>query len=238
MTIIWHHLLQLGLVGIAFVSVISHTHANSIQTLESIAAAAASASAERARQQGYDNVITEVRPLDSRLRLPQCSKALSTVVPQSGQVLGPVNIGIRCSGEKPWTIYVRANVSARQSVPVLARPLARNTIVSSDDLRLVDQPLHSAANGVIYDPNQIIGMELVRALDAGSHIRINQLRPPKVVIRGQQVTLVANFNGLDVRIQGKALKDAAAGERVPVTNLSSGKRIEGIAHTDGTVWVP
>lgn len=102
---------------------------------------------------------------------------------------------------------------------------------------MVEQPIHSAAKGAIYDPNQIIGMELVRALDAGAQIKISQLRLPKVVLRGQQVTLIASFNGLDVRIQGKALKDAAAGDRVAVTNLSSGKRVEGIAHTDGTVWV-
>lgn len=237
MTKFWHYLVAVALVMGNLVFVVSFSSAQSMQALESIIAAAAESGAQRAKKRGYESVKTEVRPLDSRLRLPQCSQALSTLTPPTEQVLGPVNIGVRCSGDKPWTIYVRANVSATQSVPVLARPVARGTIITSGDLLMVEQPLHSAAKGAIYDPNHIIGMELVRALDAGSQIRVNQLRLPKVVLRGQQVTLIANFNGLDVRIQGKALKDAAAGDRVTVTNLSSGKRVEGIARTDGTVWV-
>jgi flagella basal body P-ring formation protein FlgA len=237
MTKFWHYLVAVALVMGNLVFVVSFSSAQSMQALESIIAAAAESGAQRAKKRGYESVKTEVRPLDSRLRLPQCSQALSTLTPPTEQVLGPVNIGVRCSGDKPWTIYVRANVSATQSVPVLARPVARGTIITSGDLLMVEQPLHSAAKGAIYDPNHIIGMELVRALDAGSQIRVNQLRLPKVVLRGQQVTLIANFNGLDVRIQGKALKDAAAGDRVAVTNLSSGKRVEGIARTDGTVWV-
>ncbi|MFT6276603.1 MAG: flagella basal body P-ring formation protein FlgA [Halioglobus sp.] len=237
MTKFWHYLLAITLVVGNLVFVISSSSAESMQTLESIVAAAATSGAERAKKRGYESVKTEVRPLDSRLRLPQCSQALSTLTPATEQVLGSVNIGVRCSGDKPWTIYVRTNVSATQSIPVLARPMVRGAIITSGDLLMVEQPLHSAAKGAIYDPNQIIGMELVRALDAGSQIRVSQLRLPKVVLRGQQVTLIASFNGLDVRIQGKALKDAAAGDRVAVTNLSSGKRVEGIAHSDGTVWV-
>lgn len=50
--------------------------------------------------------------------------------------------------------------------------------------------------------------------------------------------LVSGNGGLKVRMQGKALKDAAVGERVKVTNLSSGQKIEGIANADGTVSVP
>lgn len=238
MTIFWRALLHAGLMVAACISVIPPTLAEPAQDLDSITAAAVSASEQRARQHGYNNVKTEVRPLDSRLRLPLCSETLSTISPHSSHVLGSVNIGVRCTGEKPWTIYVRANISALQSVPVLARPLPRNAIVSKDDLRLIDQPIRAAANGIIFDPKQIIGMELVRPLNAGSTIKVSQLRAPKVIIRGQQVTLVANFNGLDVRIQAKALRDAAAGERVMVSNLSSGKRVEGIAHRDGTVWVP
>jgi len=238
MTNYWRRLLPVSLAGSIFVAAAPITFADSVQALASITEAAATQSRERARRQGYDNVLTEVRPLDKRLRLPQCSEPLSTLPSQSSKVLGPLNIGVRCNGEKPWTIYVRANVSAQQSVPVLVRPLPRHAIITRDDLKLLDQPIHSATNGVIFDPNQIIGMELLRPLDIGSSVKVNQLRPPKVIKRGQQVTLVASFNGLDVRIKGKALGDAAVGERVTVTNLSSGNRVEGIARKDGTVWVP
>lgn len=212
--------------------------AESYQALDSIMAAAVAASQERATQQGYRNVAVEVRPLDERLRLPLCGNALETFGPQASQVLGSATVGIRCTGPEPWTIYVRTNVSARQEIPVLARSLPRNAVVTEADLKLIEQPVQSVGNGTIVDPSRIIGMELTRALNAGSTIRLNQLRAPKIIKRGQQVTLTSKLKGLEVRIQGKSLGDAAEGERVAVTNLSSGRKVEGIAHSDGTVSVP
>lgn len=207
------------------------------QSLDSIVATAAKASEERAKKEGYENVSVEVRPLDARLRLRQCHEALSTFAPQTGQVLGSVSMGIRCSDATPWTIYVRTRVTAAQNVPVLTKSLPRNAVITAADIKLVQRPLQSVGNGLVYDLSQIIGKELTRQLDAGSTIRISQLRAPNAIKRGQQVTLITGLNGLEVRNQGKALKDAVAGERVTVKNLSSGKQIEGIARSDGTVSV-
>lgn len=237
MTIFWRLRLYMSLLIAVCYSAIGVAGEEAIQALTSITAAAVTASEERAKEQGFEHVAVEVRPLDQRLRLTACSKPLSTFTPHSSQVLGSISVGIRCTEPKPWTIYVRAMVSAQQAIPVLARSLARNTVISEADIKLVKQPLQAQANGVIYDPAHIVGMELMRPLDAGSTIRVNQLRAPKVVKRGQQVTLVAGTNGLEVRIQGKAMKDAAEGERVTVTALDTGKKIEGIAHSDGTVSV-
>ncbi len=207
------------------------------QQTDAIVDAAVAASQERARQHGYDNVSVTVRPLDQRLKLPSCSQPLTSTISTAGAVLGAVSVGVACGGEKPWTIYVRSHVVAQRSIPVLARPLPRHALVSRDDLQLVNQPVDSNVQGMIEDPEQIIGMQLTRALNAGSIVRVNQLRKPKIIKRGQQVTLVSGAGGLEVRIQGKALTDAASGERVAVSNLSSGRQVEGIAHSDGTVSV-
>ncbi|MFK8047121.1 MAG: flagellar basal body P-ring formation chaperone FlgA [Halioglobus sp.] len=207
------------------------------QSLDSIVAAAATASESRANKEGYDNVSVEVRPLDKRLRLRQCQQALATFAPQATQVLGSVSMGIRCSDANPWTIYVRTQVTAQRSVPVLTRALPRYALIGPEDIKLVERPLQSAANGLVYDPTQLIGKELTRQLDAGATIRVNQLRSPNAIKRGQQVTIVSGLKGLEVRNQGKAMKDAVEGARVTVTNLSSGKNIEGIARSDGTVSV-
>jgi flagella basal body P-ring formation protein FlgA len=115
--------------------------------------------------------------------------------------------------------------------------LARNSIITRDDLVMTSQPLGSQ-NGILYDPEQIVGMELTRQLNAGSPIKANYLRPPKVVKRGQQVVLVAGSGGLNVRMKGKANGDAAVGERVRVTNTSSGQQLEGIVNQDGSISIP
>lgn len=209
-----------------------------IQPLASIVSAVADASKLRAEQQGYSSVDVEVRPLDNRLRLPLCTQPLSTFIPPGGDILGAISVGVRCSGIKSWTIYARANVSAKKAIPVLARPLPRNSLISRSDIKIIHQPLQFSNQDVITDPDAIIGMELSRALNAESTLKPNYLRAPKVIKRGQQVVLISGTRGLEVRMKGKALKDATAGERVNVTNLSSGQKIEGIANTDGTVTVP
>lgn len=207
------------------------------QPSHTIEAAAVAAATERAQQHGYELVSVEVRKLDPRLRLALCPVPLDTTISSASQILGAVSIAIGCRGEKPWTIYVRSHVVAQQTVPVLERPMARDAIITADDLRLITRPIDSNGAGLVLDQEQLIGMQLKRALDAGSTLRLANLRKPDVIKRGQQVTLVSGSKGLEVRIQGKALANAAEGERVSVSNLSSGKRIEGIAHADGTVTV-
>lgn len=212
--------------------------AEDIQPLESISAAVATASKLKAEKQGYSSVEVDVRPLDGHLRLPLCTKPLSTFTPPGGDTLGAISVGVRCSGEKSWTIYARANVSAKKAIPVLARPLPRNSLITKNDIKIVYQPQAFFNQDVITDADDIIGMELTRALNTDAAIKPNYLRAPKVITRGQQVILISGNHGLEVRMTGKALKDATAGERVNVTNLSSGQKIEGIANTDGTVSVP
>jgi flagella basal body P-ring formation protein FlgA len=236
MTIFWRHILPAGLLT-AGLLINSYALAGQTQALESITTTATSASANQATQHGYTNVTVETTPLDSHLQLPQCDRPLVTTPAKNGKVLGSINIRVKCPSEKPWTIYVRTHVSAVTVIPVLSRPLARNTLISKDDIKMIDLPLHSPPMGIIYDPNQIIGMELTRSLNAGSSLKLNQLRPPKVILRGQQVTLVTRINGLQVTMQGKATKDAVAGERVVVTNSGSGTNVEGIAQADGSVEI-
>jgi flagella basal body P-ring formation protein FlgA len=61
---------------------------------------------------------------------------------------------------------------------------------------------------------------------------------PELVVRGQTVTLVAGSPGVEVRMQGKALASGAEGDRLMVSNLRSGRRVEGIVLSDGSVQIP
>jgi flagella basal body P-ring formation protein FlgA len=237
MTIFWRYILSAGLL-IGGLLINGYAIAGETQSLERITTTATSASMNQATQHGYTNVTVETTPLDPHLQLPRCDRPLVTRPAQNSKVLGSINIRVKCPGEKPWTIYVRTHVSAITAIPVLSRPMARNTLISKDDIKMIDLPLHSAPMGIIYEPSQIIGMELTRSLNAGSSLKLNQLRPPKVILRGQQVILVTRINGLQVTMQGIAKKDAVAGERVVVTNSGSGTNVEGIAQTDGSVEIP
>ena len=102
----------------------------------------------------------------------------------------------------------------------------------------MERTITSATDAVIMDPQQAIGMELIRPASAGSPLRHSQLRPPQLISRGQTVTLIAGGEGLQVTMQGRAMANAAAGDRLLVTNLASGRRVEGIVNADGSVRIP
>ena len=80
-------------------------------------------------------------------------------------------------------------------------------------------------------------MTLRRPLAAGTPLTRQALAPPLVVRRGQQVVLLAETAGLQVRSSGTALADAARGERVRVKNSRSRRIVEGVAVDAATVRV-
>tara|TARA_R100000005_G_scaffold86087_1_gene54828 strand:+ start:6514 stop:7233 length:720 start_codon:yes stop_codon:yes gene_type:complete len=214
------------------------TLAETLHPLEDVVAAASAEATATARAQGYTDLEVSARPLDSRLRLQACGEPLETFSNANASVLGPVSIGVRCAQPSAWTLYVRLDISTRATLPVLADNLPRGSIISERDLTLVERTITSATDAVIMDPQQAIGMELIRPASAGSPLRHSQLRPPQLISRGQTVTLIAGGEGLQVTMQGRAMANAAAGDRLLVTNLASGRRVEGIVNADGSVRIP
>jgi len=214
------------------------TLAETLHPLEDVVAVASAEATAAARAQGYTDLEVSARPLDSRLRLQACAEPLETFSNANASVLGPVSIGVRCAQPSAWTLYVRLDISTRATLPVLADNLPRGSIISERDLTLVERTITSATDAVIMDPQQAIGMELIRPASAGSPLRHSQLRPPQLISRGQTVTLIAGGEGLQVTMQGRAMANAAAGDRLLVTNLASGRRVEGIVNADGSVRIP
>jgi flagella basal body P-ring formation protein FlgA len=51
------------------------------------------------------------------------------------------------------------------------------------------------------------------------------------------VTLLAQVDGMSVRMAGRALSDALVNQRIKVENLSSGKVVEGIARSSEIVEI-
>ncbi|MFK8043742.1 flagellar basal body P-ring formation chaperone FlgA [Congregibacter sp.] len=217
---------------------VSAATSGAIQPHDDILSIVEFAALQAASEQGLDQVEVRVRPLDQRLRPALCDRNLEIVRPHNGRVLGPVSYGVRCSGSVPWTLYLRAEVSASLELPVLAKALPRGTILAPDDLKMVTRRIKTQAADVIIDPELAVGMELKRPLSAGSTLRHGHVDLPELVTRGQMVTLVAGGSGIEVRMQGKAMGSGAQGDRLLVTNLTSGKRVEGLVLSDGSVRIP
>lgn len=206
------------------------------QSVSSIAAAAAVHAETRAVAQGYTGVAVDLRPLDSRIQLVACATPLE-VTTASERTLGPVSMSVSCNHPNAWRVQVRGTVSAVAKLPVLALPINRGDVIGSGDIEVREQRITRDLVGYLSDAQDIVGKEARKNLVVGSKLRKSDLISPQIIDRGQTVALVAESAGLVVNMQGKALSNGAAGDRLMVKNLSSGRRIEGLVQRNGTVLI-
>ena len=146
-------------------------------------------------------------------------------------------MAVKCAHPAPWTVHVRATVTAEVALPMLTAAMNRGDIIGPGDVEWRTQQVSRALVGYLVNDQKIIGKELRKHLRAGSPLRASDLMSPQIVDRGQTVDLVAQSAGLVVNMQGKALANGSEGDRLLVKNLSSGKRVEGLVLASGTVLI-
>lgn len=192
--------------------------------------------ARQAHDARFDVSVTPGR-LDSRLRLRSCEEGLEAFMAPGSRTAGNSTVGVRCQGPVTWTLYVPVEISVQGEVVVLSEALPRSTVLQASHLRLEKQDVGSLSSGYLTDPDSTRGMVLRRALQAGTLLTPQMVEPPRLVQRGQRVTLLAENASVVVRVEGEALGNGAHGDRVRVRNLSSDRIVEGLVLSHGTVGV-
>lgn len=168
--------------------------------------------------------------LDGRLKLTTCDQPLNGFL-RSGSKIGPKTIvGVKCSGSKPWTIYVPVEVIVRMQVWVARQPLPRGHLLMREDL-VGDIRDVSRMSAYQSDPGKLVGRRLRSSILAGRVLSQNLLDANNIVSRGQTVTLAVANGGLNIRMTGKALMDGALDQRIRVENLTSGRIVEGVVRS-------
>lgn len=179
----------------------------------------------------------EVGRLDDRLKLPSCTVPLEVFFSPGGNRQGAVTVGVRCTEPSPWSIYVPARVEVYGKVIVAARTLVRGAVLAPEDLRFEERALSSLNGYYLSDTSEGIGRVLKRGVAAGAVVSPSVLSEPRLVHRGERVSIVVQGQGLEVRMEGEALKDGALGDVIRVRNLSSKRELEGVVTGAGVVRV-
>lgn len=180
----------------------------------------------------------EVTRLDPRLALARCDQPLEPFVPNGQRRLGNATIGVRCDGQRPWTLYVPVRITSSVNILTARRPLSRGTVLAADDLVTVERDAAGLPYGYFTDPAQLIGQQLKRSVRAGDILTPAMVAPAPLVQRGQRVWIATQGGGVNVAMEGEALQDGAAGERIRVRNLSSKRVVEAEVVSDSLVRVP
>lgn len=175
--------------------------------------------------------------LDPRLRLSACRGPLSGFLPAGGRESGNTTVGVRCDSEGGWSIYVSVRIDVFGPVLVARQPLARGQDIHAADLDLVERNLANLPYGYYTDPGAIAGQLAKRTIAAATVITPNMLAAPKLVKRGEQVSIIAESGPLTIRSAGKALGDGTSGDLVKVRAQGSQRVIDGIVVSRGVVKV-
>jgi flagella basal body P-ring formation protein FlgA len=125
-------------------------------------------------------------------------------------------------GEKRLAVF--ANVTGTQPVVVAIRPIESGQLLTAADVELQyweNAPLAAGRRAPVDSVDAILGMEAARALQAGAVITGDDVHPPVLVKRGEEIAVVARGGGIQVRTLARARQDGARGELIAVESMET-----------------
>lgn len=182
-------------------------------------------------------VEAEPDPIDPRLKLPPCAEALQAFLPPGGRNGNISSVGIRCQKPKPWSLYVPIRVKIFTPVITASHPIVPGSRITPNDFQTIEMDVASLPTGYLTHPDQVLNKILKRPLGRGSIFSPDTIADAPMIRRGEQVVVLAEIPGMQIRSSGKALKDGAEGTVIQVRNLSSQRIIEGVVTSAGIVKV-
>ena len=113
-------------------------------------------------------------------------------------------------------------------VPVLKENIQNGHVIGAEDLDYIQVEEANFLNGTIVDDQALVGMTPRRFGVAGRPLRAGDLMAPKIVSRGDLVTMILDDGILNLTAKGKALENGSKGDTIRVVNTSSNITIQAI----------
>lgn len=140
-------------------------------------------------------------------------------------------------GAAPAATAAVAQRGATVEVLTYARNLAAGDVLQPEDVIWTTVQAHLAQSaslgGSPSDPDMVVGLSARRALRAGAVVGQRDLISPRVIARNDMVEVAFVSGGVTLTVTGRATRDAAVGEPVPILNTTSGRTIDAVASGPG-----
>lgn len=210
--------------------------ANATQPLESVRSAA-EGFVRSQLPPGQANIVVTAGRLDSRLRLARCGGPLDASFVSGTTVQPQMSVRVGCRTAADWTLYVPVTVQSRIRVWALVAPHEQGARLSTGDVAAETRLVGGLAVGYVTDLSQLARATLRHPLPAGAVLTSTDLLPDFMVRQGEQVTMVASIDGIQVRASGLALQAGRYGALIRVQNATSAKVVQGVVESDRVVDV-
>lgn len=161
---------------------------------------------------------------------------LEPFMPSGARLWGRMTVGVRCAGERPWTIYLQARISLHATYYLAARAMSPGEVLSAADLVARDGDLTGLPQAIVTDPSQAVGSVTLTRVAGGMPLRRDMLKSASAVSIGQTVRVVAAGDGFAISAEGSAMNNASPGQQVRV-KTANGQIISGIVKDGSTVEI-
>lgn len=142
------------------------------------------------------------------------------------------------SGEKNLApVVLTGNYDVIKQLPVLARTVRADEVISSDDIIYEKQSGRFQRNDLVTDARMLIGKSPKHTISQNRPIRQDELENPALMHKGARVTMLYRSGNLEIRTVGQVLDNGAKGDVVRVKNLSSKSVIDATVETSDLVRV-
>lgn len=179
----------------------------------------------REQTQAIPGKITiQVSEIDRRTQLPACPSLEAFMAPGT-QLNGNSSVGVRCTAQHNWSLFVPVNVKISITMLIANKMLLQGQTLRAEDLGSLSSD--TLQSGTLSDPAQAIGKVMKYSLAAGQILRLDMLRSPYTVKQGQSVQLKVVESGFRVSSEGQALANAAEGDTT-TARTTSGKIVSGV----------
>lgn len=179
----------------------------------------------------------KVNSLDTRLKLANCNAPLHIEFSNQQKTYGSTSLNIGCLHSPKWRIHLPIKVDVFDDVLVAQQPFSRGQKIGSGMFKYGKRNISLLNQGYFTQAGDLKYIESRQNLKRGSVLTPNNTRPSEMVKSGQNVTLILNYKGINIRTSGKALQSARMGQLVKVRNSQSRKIVEGIVSGEGLVKV-
>jgi len=161
---------------------------------------------------------------------------LEPFMPSGARLWGRVTVGVRCAGQRPWTIYLQARVSLHATYYLASRAMSAGEVLTAADLVAREGDLTGLPQAIVTDPSQALGSVTLTRVSAGMPLRRDMLKSASAVSIGQTVRVVAAGDGFAISAEGSAMNNASPGQQVRV-KTANGQVISGIVKDGSTVEI-
>ncbi|APA86283.1 flagellar basal body P-ring formation protein FlgA [Paraburkholderia sprentiae WSM5005] len=162
--------------------------------------------------------------------------SLEPFMPTGARLWGRLTVGVRCAGERPWTLYLQARIALHATYYLAARAMAPGEVLTAADLVAREGDLTGLPQAIVTDPSQAVGSVSLVRIAGGMPLRRDMLKSASAVAIGQTVRVVAAGDGFSISSEGSAMNNASPGQHVRV-KTANGQIISGIVKDGGTVEI-